>query len=71
MKANFLIDFEDEQEVYQFETWLKQYVNFKVTIVTDTSKLWEDKDSTFIELYNNQKKARKLYQDYINKQKLK
>ena len=65
MKANFLIEFKTEEELYQFETWLKNYLDFKVTILPDTKQLYQD-DPTFRELTKHLKDCKKIYNDYIN-----
>ena len=65
LKANFLIEFKTEEELYQFETWLKNYLDFKVTILPDTKQLYQD-DANFKELAKRYKKAKKVYNDYIN-----
>lgn len=65
MKANFLIDFATEEELYQFETWLKNYLDFKVTILPDTKQLYKD-DPTFRKLTKHLKDCKKIYNDYIN-----
>lgn len=66
MKAVFTIDFEAQEEMYQFEHWLKQYIPFNVTILPDTKELYE-KDPHFKELVKGYNKAKKLRDEYINK----
>ena len=70
MKANFLIEFEDTDECDRFELWLRQYVDYQVTRLPDTSELYET-DENFRKLCGGLKIAKQKYNDYINKTKLK
>lgn len=66
MKAVFVIDFEDKEEIYRFENWLKRFTSFNLTILPDTEKLYQE-DDTFKKLVKIYNEAKKSKNDYINK----
>lgn len=64
---NLTIELTDKEEVYQFENWLKQYVNIKdFRILPNTDELY-DSDDHFKKLSKSLKQAKRDYNDYINK----
>ena len=64
--VNFTIELEDNQEVLDFENYLKGWVEVKdFQIIPDTKQLYE-KDSHFKLLTKKYYDAKKVRNDYIN-----
>lgn len=70
VKTNITINFLDENELYLFENYIKNYYDYDLRILTDTQELYEN-DSNFRELCKKVKEAKYQRDTYINKQKLK
>jgi hypothetical protein len=69
-RISILLEFEDSNESDRFEVWLKQYIDFRTTVLTDDSELYESGE-TFRRLCYDVKKAKQLRDDYKHKNKTK
>jgi hypothetical protein len=67
-RISILLEFEDSNESDRFEGWLKQYIDFRTTVLTDDSELYESGE-TFRRLCSEVKKAKRLRDDYKHKTK--
>jgi len=64
--VNFTIELSSDEEVHQFEYWLRQQVNVKdFQILPDTKELYEN-NSHFRKLTKSYYDAKKLRNDFIN-----
>jgi hypothetical protein len=72
MKVSFTIDFRDEKEHHDFETWLQSYFEqqIRVNVLPDTAELYKT-DAKFKALVKDIEKAKALKQDYLIKLKAK
>ena len=65
-KISILLEFEDEHKSDEFEVWLKNYIDFKTTVLPDTTALYES-DPQFRKICKEVKLAKKGQSDYIYK----
>ena len=66
-KVNLTIELLDEEEIYQFEHWIRQYVSVTdFMILTDTKELY-DTDTHFRKITKEYLDAKRVRNDYINK----
>jgi len=72
VKASFLIEFENEHEVFLFNKWLEgeRAIVKNLTVLPDSSWLY-DTNETFRALVKEVKKAKNAKDEYYNNQKLK
>lgn len=69
--VNLTIELEDDEEAYNFEKWLMQYVKIKdFILLPDTTELYEN-DAKFREINKAYTEAKKLRNDYIFSRKWK
>lgn len=66
-KVNITLEFENDEEAFSFQEWIKKYVSvFDFTLLSDTKEMYE-KDSHFRKITSEYKKAKKIRDEYINK----
>ena len=67
-KVNFTIELDSDEEILQFENFMKQYVNIiDLVILPDTKELYAN-DTHFKEMTKKYYSLKKVRNDYINKQ---
>ena len=65
-KVNLTIELSGDKEIFEFEGWLRQYVNvIDFRILPDTDKLY-DNDTNFRKLVKAVKEAQRERDVYIN-----
>ena len=65
-KLNITIELNDDKEIYEFENWIRYYVNVvDFTILTDTKDLYEN-DNHFKKITKAYYDAKRVRNDYIN-----
>lgn len=65
-KLNITIELTDDKEIYEFENWIRYYVNVvDFTILTDTKELYEN-DKHFKKITKAYYDAKRVRNDYIN-----
>ena len=65
-RVNLTIELRDEEEILNFEHWIRYYVKVvDLRIITDTKELYEN-DTHFRKLTKMYHDARRTRNDYIN-----
>lgn len=68
-KVNLTIVLDSDEEILEFNNWIRHYVEVKrFIILTDTKELYEN-DSYFRDISKRYYKLKKIRNDYINKKK--
>lgn len=68
-KVNLTIVLDSDEEVLEFNNWIRHYVEVKdFIILTDTKELYEN-DSYFRDISKRYYKLKEIRNDYINKKK--
>lgn len=65
-RVNLTIEFESDEEAFNFQQWIEKYVKiYDFQLLSDTKELYE-KDSYFRKITSEYKKIKKIRNEYIN-----
>lgn len=66
-RVNLTIEVDSDEEAFVFQSWLSDFVKiYDFSLLSDTKELYE-KDSHFRKITSEYKKAKKIRNEYINK----